>query len=121
MATRRSRPGFRAEQPGLPRCEPESTAPRITAYCRICGSGAVGSSAQHAILILAQLRHRAGKPNAAIDDQAQPQEGDRVVQHPVAIIVVLAARIFAYILDGRTPGVMIALIVVTGLRNPRPE
>ena len=90
---------------------------------------AIGSAAQHAVLILAELRHGVGKPNAAIDDQAEHQKSKNIVHHPVAIIVLLAPRIFADIFDWRSPRVMTAvitavmapLIIVPGTRHARPE
>ena len=62
--------------------------PRIERYF---DRRAICSPRQHAILIGAQLCHGVGKPDAAINDEAQHHEGEQVVHHAMPIIIVLAA------------------------------
>ena len=83
---------------------------------------AICSPRQHAILIGAQLRHGCGQPNAAINDEAQHREGEQVVYHAAAIIVVLARLlVFAQVADRRAPRLRPTQIVITGAWNARPK
>jgi hypothetical protein len=83
--------------------------------------GAIGAPAKHAILVLTHLRHGVRKPDTAINDETQHSESKKIVHHPVAIIVVLSARILAEVFNGRPPSILPPQIVVSRTRDPRPE
>src|SRR5262249_17161935 len=118
--------GWHGKWEGLPgfRCAPSgygvrTRSPRFEGHL---DRRTIGPPSQHAILVSTQLRHRVGKPDAAIDDQAENREGEQVIHHAMPVTIVFApSLIFGEVVNRRTQWMGPAQIVVAGARHARPE